>query len=41
MMKVETISEAQRTGWNLAAANLSDAAQVLKVVSSYPMLTLE
>ena len=28
IMKVETISEAQRTGWNLAAPNLSDAAQV-------------
>ena len=28
IVKVETISEAQRTGWNLAASNLSDAAQV-------------
>ena len=28
IMKVETISEAQRTGWNLAASNLSDTAQV-------------
>ena len=28
-MKVETISEAQRTGWNLATSNLSDTtAQV-------------
>ena len=35
MMKVETISEAQRTGWNLAATSLSDTAQVLKYVSSF------
>ena len=39
IMKVETISEAQRTGWNLAASNLSDTAQVplanLKFVLSY------
>ena len=39
MVKVETISEAQRTGWNLAASNLSDTAQVplanLKLVLSY------
>ena len=26
--KVDTISDAQRTGWNLAASNMSQPAQV-------------
>merc|ERR1711874_620092 len=33
LQKVETISEAQRTGWNLAASNLSDTAQVALMVN--------
>jgi len=33
LQKVETINEAQRTGWNLAASNLSDTAQVALLVN--------
>ena len=29
LAKVDTISDAQRTGWNLAASNLSQPAQVV------------
>ena len=28
LAKVDTISDAQRTGWNLAASNMSQPAQV-------------